>query len=68
MNRLRFPVSRISLLLILLITVCVVSSSAQTGATASDGWVVLPISEYAALRHAASLAEPEPIAPPRSPQ
>ena len=39
-------------------------SSAQTGATASDGWVVLPVSEYTALKRAASPAEPEPVAPP----
>ena len=27
-------------------------SSGQTTATTGDGWVVLPVSEYAALRHA----------------
>ena len=64
MNRLRVPASRLSLSLILLVTLCVASSSAQTGATASDGWVVLAISDYAALRRAASPAEPEPAAPP----
>src|SRR5215204_3329776 len=59
MNRLRF-----SLPLLLFIALCVTSSSAQTGAAASDGWVVLPISEYTALKHAASPAEPAPAAPP----
>jgi hypothetical protein len=64
MNRLRLRASRLSLSLILLVTFCVVSSSAQTSTTSSDGWVVLAISDYAALRHAASPADPEPVAPP----
>lgn len=63
MNRLRLPASRLSLSLIL-IALAVVSSFAQAGATTSDGWVVLPISEYTALKQAASPAEPEPAAPP----
>jgi len=41
-----------------------VSASAQSTATTSDGWVVLPVSEYAALKRAASPAEPEPEPPP----
>jgi len=41
-----------------------VSVSAQSTAPASDGWVVLPVSEYAALKRAASPAEPEPEPPP----
>src|SRR5690349_10793424 len=41
------------------------SASAQSTAPASDGWVVLPVSEYAALKRAASPAEPaEPEPPP----
>lgn len=40
-----------------------VPASAQTAAT-SDGWVVLQVSEYTALKHAASPAEPEPAPPP----
>ena len=64
MNRLRLRASRLALSLMLLVTFCITSSSAQTGATASDGWVVLAISDYAALRRAASPAEPEPAAPP----
>jgi hypothetical protein len=64
MNGLRLRASRLSLSLILLGTFCVASSSAQTSTTSSDGWVVLAISDYAALRHAASPADPEPAAPP----
>lgn len=41
-----------------------VSTSAQSTATTSNGWVVLPVSEYAALKRAASPAEPEPEPPP----
>lgn len=58
MNQLRLP----TLILILFVTLGVPSSSAQT--TAADGWVVLPVSEYTALKRAASPAEPEPVAPP----
>lgn len=36
---------------------------AQTPAP-TDGWVVLPVNEYAALRHAAFPLEAEPVAPP----
>ncbi|HKP81392.1 MAG TPA: hypothetical protein VJT69_05215 [Pyrinomonadaceae bacterium] len=57
MNRLRF-----SLAAILLVVLAVVSSSAQTAAP--DGWVVLQVNEYTALKHAASPADPEPAAPP----
>ena len=55
MDRLRFSA------LILFVCLSAVSSSAQT---AADGWVVLPVSEYTALKRAASPLEPEPIAPP----
>ena len=58
MDRLRFSN------LILFVFLCVSSSLAQTGATSADGWVVLPVSEYTALKRAASPAEPEPAAPP----
>lgn len=64
MNRLRFSASRFTLFSILLVILCVVSSFAQTGNTTTDGWVVLPVSDYTALKHAASPAEPEPVAPP----
>lgn len=39
-------------------------SSAQTSTSTSDGWVVLPVSEYTALKRAASPVEPEPVTPP----
>ena len=45
---------------ILFVVSCAASSSAQT----PDGWVVLPVSEYTALKHAASPTEPETVAPP----
>jgi hypothetical protein len=64
MNRPCLRASRFSLLLLFLVTLCAVSGSAQTSTTASDGWVVIAISDYAALRRAASPAEPEPAAPP----
>src|ERR1044071_335037 len=41
-----------------------VSASAQSTAPTPDGWVVLPVGEYAALKRAASPAEPEPEPPP----
>jgi hypothetical protein len=59
MNRLRF-----SLASILLVILGVVSSAAQTAAPAADGWVVLQVNEYTALKRAASPADPEPAAPP----
>jgi hypothetical protein len=61
MNRLRLYASRFLLAATLFVICCAVSSSAQT---AADGWVVLPVSEYTALKHAASPTEPEPVAPP----
>ena len=39
-------------------------ASAQSGAATPDGWVVLPVTEYAALKRAASPADPEPEPPP----
>jgi hypothetical protein len=62
MNRLRFSAWRLSPVLLLLLSVH--SSSAQTGAASTPGWVVLPVSEYTELKRAASPAEPEPAAPP----
>src|SRR5690242_4533800 len=58
MNRLRFAS------LILLLFLCAVSTSAQTATPSADGWVVLPVNEYTALKRAASPTEPEPVAPP----
>src|SRR5688572_29829961 len=39
-------------------------ASVQRGAATPDGWVVLPVTEYTALKRAASPAEPEPGSPP----
>src|SRR5215203_5173773 len=66
MNPLRLPATRLLLWLFVLFPPGVASSSAQTGAAApsSDGWVVLPVSEYTAIKRAASPAEPEAVAPP----
>jgi len=61
MNRLRLHASRFLLATTLFVICCAVSTSAQT---TTDGWVVLPVSEYTALKHAASPTEPEPVAPP----
>lgn len=58
MNYLRLPAPMLILLIML------GAISAQTGTTTADGWVVLPVSEYAALKRAAAPAEPEPVAPP----
>jgi hypothetical protein len=59
MNRLRLPVSRAALAL-----VCLFVLALPTAAQTPDGWVVLPVTEYAALKRAAAPAEPEPVAPP----
>ena len=54
-----------SLCLLLVLTLSVISISAQTASTArDDGWVVLPVNEYTALKRAASTTEPEPPPPP----
>ena len=53
-----------SLCLFLLIFLNVVSTSAQTASSTSSGWVVLPVTDYAALKRAASTTEPEPPPPP----
>src|SRR5260370_24734920 len=37
---------------------------AQSATTSTDGWVVLPVSEYTALRHAALPPDAEPALPP----
>jgi len=63
MNQLRSPASRMTLALILLFAACV-SGFAQTGTGAADGWVVLPVSEYMALKRAVQPPELEPPAPP----
>jgi len=63
MNHKRLPASRMALALFLFV-VAGASSFAQTGTSAADGWVVLPVNEYMSLKHAASPTEPEPDAPP----
>jgi len=60
MNRLRLPVSRAALALVSLF-VLALPTAAQSNA---DGWVVLPVSEYTALKRAALPPEPEPVTPP----
>jgi len=59
MRPLRLPAS-----LALILLACVAYVSAQSAPPSADGWVVLPVSEYVALKRAASPAEPEPAAPP----
>jgi len=52
-------------IVITLILICAAAASqAQTSATTPDGWVVLPVSEYVALRKAALPSEAEPVPPP----
>ena len=63
MNRLRIYASRWSLTPVLIVTLGLATSFAQSG-TAADGWVVLAVSDYTALKRAASPSEPEPAAPP----
>ena len=63
MNHMRLRASRMTLALILLVAAGI-SSFAQTATPAADGWVVLPVSEYMSLKHAALPTEPEPAAPP----
>ena len=64
MNYLRLPASHLALALLLLASLGVISISAQTTTSGADGWVVLPVSEYVALKRAAAPPEPEPAAPP----
>lgn len=58
MNGLRFAC------LVLLLFLCVAPTSAQTATPSADGWVVLPVGEYTALKRAAAPAEPQPAEPP----
>ena len=64
MNRLRLSASRFLLSTTLLVICCAVSSFAQTATPPPDGWVVLPVADYAKLKHDASPTDPEPVAPP----
>jgi hypothetical protein len=62
MDRLRLFLGRS--VLIAITVASGVSASAQTSTATSDGWVVLPVTEYTALKRAASPADPEPAPPP----
>lgn len=42
----------------------VAASGMAQSTSSTDGWVVLPVSEYAALRHAAFPSDAEPVPPP----
>jgi hypothetical protein len=53
-----------SLCLFLLLFLNVAPLEAQTASSTGPGWVVLPVSEYTALKRAASTTEPEPPPPP----
>jgi hypothetical protein len=59
MSPLRLPAS-----LALILLACVAYVSAQTAPASAEGWVVLPVNEYVALKRAAAPAEPEPLTPP----
>lgn len=63
MNEMRLRASRMALALTLLVAAGV-SSFAQTTTPPPDGWVVLPVNEYMALKRSAYPVEPEPAAPP----
>ncbi len=63
MNQMRLRASRMALALTLLVAAGV-SSFSQTATPPPDGWVVLPVNEYMALKRAAYPIEPEPAAPP----
>src|SRR4029079_8407011 len=56
---------RVALLFALIfLTINVPASRAQTAAVVTDGWVVLPVDEYRALRRAAFPLDREPVPPP----
>ncbi len=56
-------VTRVLCLALIVIFAEVAGQSQNTG-SAADGWVVLPVGEYTALRRAAFPADAEPIPPP----
>jgi len=56
---------RVALLFALIfLTINVPASRAQTAAVVTDGWVVLPVDEYRALRRAAFPLDSDPAPPP----
>jgi len=65
-NGVRSPYLGIAALLFVLIflTITTPTSLAQTTAVATDGWVVLPVEEYRALRRAAFPLDSDPAPPP----
>ncbi|HLE61664.1 MAG TPA: hypothetical protein VI750_00930, partial [Pyrinomonadaceae bacterium] len=66
-SRPNMPVLRMTALTITalcLITFVSIPGSAQTTGTNPDGWVVLPVEEYRALKRSASPAKPDPASPP----
>ena len=48
----------------MLVIVFVAAAALAQVAPSTDGWVVLPVGEYAALRHAGLPADAEPVPPP----
>lgn len=63
MDRLRLFVWH-SALIAFVLGIGVPATAQQTGAASPDGWVVLSVTEYTALKRAASPADPEPEPPP----
>jgi len=53
-----------TILAILVVAFSVSTALAQSTTSNPEGWVVLPVAEYVALRHAGSPPETEPAAPP----
>lgn len=49
---------------IVMILILVCAAAATQAQTSPDGWVVLPVSDYVALRRAAFPADTEPVPPP----
>ena len=54
----------LSLFVVFAAAVCLAQVPGPSGVTSANGWVVLPINEYQALRQAAFPAEAEPVQPP----
>src|SRR3989442_7198247 len=52
------------LCLTLAVVFAATAAVAQSANSTTAGWVVLPVAEYTALRHAAFPAEPESMPPP----
>jgi hypothetical protein len=52
------------LFLTLIVIFATVAGQAQNTGSTTDGWVVLPVGEYTALRRAAFPADAEPVLPP----